>query len=166
MTIEINNYEILPEDAEFLEHFGMKGMKWGVRRQRRAESTARVGRGEGGGASKLRAVGTAVSRHPIDILRGHANLAKTSKITATRQISRNKRVQSGHGSAMDIIKYYGSTRFQDLIPVKSKNAKLGMNAKKGKNMRGDVLAIGVGGAIVARKMMQRRAAKQAFSSLQ
>lgn len=48
----------LQEDIDFLEHFGVKGMKWGVRQQRRLDMTKRVAAGKGSFGDKVR-VGSA-----------------------------------------------------------------------------------------------------------
>ena len=46
----------LQEDIDFLEHFGVKGMQWGVRRDRRAAALVKVGSGQGTTSQKVRAL--------------------------------------------------------------------------------------------------------------
>lgn len=102
-------------DKYFLEHAGVKGMKWGVRRNNRAETLNRVGRGEGSGMDKVKA---ALNVSGIDLIKGRG-LQGAAARRGARVTARNDRVQKGEGSVKDMLVYYGSTRYQDLLPSKA-----------------------------------------------
>lgn len=102
-------------DMYFLDHTGVKGMKWGVRRNKRAETLNRVGRGEGSGKDKVKA---ALNVNAIDLIKGRG-LQGAAARRGARVTARNDRVQKGEGSVKDMLVYYGSTRYQDLLPSKA-----------------------------------------------
>jgi hypothetical protein len=115
-------------DEEFLEHFGVKGMHWDVRRNIRAQRLTRYGRGKGSARDVLTVGNSFVN----DILFGYGartgydlvKVHKTNKrLSEVRQLKRNKRVQSGKGSTKDLLVYYGSTRLGDLIPSRESTYK-------------------------------------------
>ena len=103
---------IITEEV-YLEHFGVKGMKWGVRRDRRAQTHAKVGRGEGTRGERLR---SAVQIGPKDFIKGRG-LQGAARIKGARQLERNARVRSGQGSVRDKLAYVGGTRYQDMFPT-------------------------------------------------
>lgn len=119
----------------FLEHYGAKGMKWGVRRDRRANNLAEVGIGENG--SRLRALARYT---PLDALK-FRGLKKASGIRGERQLSRNARVRAGESSMRDKLVYYGGTKLQDIIPT-GKSAS-NTRAAAGASIAGAML-IGIG----------------------
>ena len=98
---------------EFLEHFGIKGMQWGVRRDRRAAALVKVGSGQGTTSQKVRALARYT---PLDAvkLRG---LKKASRIRGERQLARNARVHAGESSVKDKIMFFGGVKLQDIIPT-------------------------------------------------
>ena len=98
---------------DFLEHYGVKGMRWGVRRDRRANTLVKVGKGKGTRSEKTRA---ALTTSPVDIVKGRG-LKGGAKRRGERQLARNKRVRNGEASAKDYLVYYGGTKYQDLIPT-------------------------------------------------
>lgn len=105
--------EPLQEDVEFLEHFGIKGMQWGVRRDRRAQGLITVGQGKGTKGQKL----SAVARYtPLDALK-FRGIKKASRLRGERQLARNDRVRSGKSSVLDKLLYVGGTKAQDIIPT-------------------------------------------------
>lgn len=108
---------VLQEDLDFLEHAGVKGMKWGVRRNRRAQAFAKRGAGKANLAEKAY-----VQTHLglIDRAKGHGTKGGAARKGA-RLLGRNARVQSGKASAKDLLLYYGTTKQKDLVPVRSKN---------------------------------------------
>lgn len=128
------------DEEEYLEHYGVKGMKWGVRRNRRAESLARVGRGEGTKGEKLKALG---SVSVVDLVAGKG-IKGAAKRRSDAQLERNKRVQSGKANIRDKMSYYGGTRIQDLAP--SKTTTSSSKARKPGLSKGEKAIVGVTGA--------------------
>jgi hypothetical protein len=124
---------IYQEDIDFLEHYGVKGQRWGVRRDRRANTLKKVGSGKGSGTEKLRAY-TTVS--PLDVARGRG-FKGAAKLRGERQLSRNARIRKGEASVRDILVYYGGTKHQDLIPTNKK--KTNTKAALGASIAGVVL---------------------------
>mgnify|MGYP000376123347 CR=1 FL=1 len=115
LFLEHDGFTIDEIDQYFLEHTGVKGMKWGVRRNRRAETLNRVGRGEGSGMDKVKA---ALNVSAVDLVKGRG-LQGAAARKGARVTARNDRVQKGEGSVKDMLVYYGSTRYQDLLPSKA-----------------------------------------------
>ena len=109
----------LQEDIEFLEHFGVKGMQWGVRRDRRAAALVKVGQGKGTKEQKVRALARYT---PLDALKLRG-LKKASLARGQRQLSRNARVRNGESSTFDKLAFFGGTKFQDIIPTTGSNNK-------------------------------------------
>ncbi len=110
---EIDDYFLNEKGEDWLEHHGVKGQQWGVRRNRRANSLAEVGSGKGTTTQKLRALATMT---PLDILRGRG-LKTAARIRSTRQLARNERVKEGEASVKDKIAFYGGSRYQDIFPT-------------------------------------------------
>lgn len=140
--------EALQEDIEFLEHFGVKGMQWGVRRDRRAASLVKVGYGQGTTSQKVRAL---ANYTPLDAIKLRG-LKKASRIRGERQLARNERIHAGESSVKDKLMFFGGTKFQDIIPTTGEKRHDGSAGKAaiGASIAGAVL-FGVG--------------KMAFSSL-
>lgn len=118
---------ITDEDIDkFLEHFGVKGQQWGVRRYNRAQARVNVGKGKGTTGQKLRSY---ANLGPIDLIKG-GGLRGGAARKGARQISRNDRVRAGESSVRDKLAYYGGTRYQDIIPTSrsKKNAKSALGA--------------------------------------
>lgn len=102
---------------DFLEHVGVKGMKWGVRRERRNQARFRAGQKGGPKVSKVRALG---SVNLYDIARGRG-ITGGAQRKALRVQGQLDRFDAGQATTMDVIKRYGSTRVSDLVPVREKN---------------------------------------------
>lgn len=103
------------DESTYLEHYGVPGMKWGVRRNRRAERLAKVGRGEGSKSDKIRALGNVSLK---DVAKGRG-LKGAAKLRSDIQIARNERVASGKASVRDKLAYHGSARLSDLVPTRA-----------------------------------------------
>ena len=99
----------------YLEHFGKKGMRWGVRRDNRASNLKAVGK-VGGKTTFGQKVRAYTQVGPITLSRSGGSFKKGAAIKGERSLALNKRVQSGKASAGDMINYYGGTRHADLIP--------------------------------------------------
>lgn len=156
----------LPQDVEFLEHFGVPGMKWGVRRDRRAGALVSLGSGEGGTISKVRSARD-VLRGPVDVVAGRG-IRGGSKRRGRRQLARNARVRSGEANAKDLMVYYGGTRAMDLIPVRTKN--IGKDTTAGRSVSKssgrDVAIVAAAGAFyVARTILKQKARDKAQDQL-
>lgn len=66
---------------DFLAHYGVKGMKWGQRKQSQADTLRRVGSGNSSTADKVRAVG---GMSTLDVMRGGGNVKKAATKKADR----------------------------------------------------------------------------------
>lgn len=148
---------IIDEEA-YLEHFGVKGMKWGVRRERRVQALERAAKKGGPVISKVRAfpIWGPGAIGPIDFAVGRGIRGGSAR-KARRIRGQLKRRNQGKSTALDIIKRYGSTRVLDLIPVRTKNIK----KKTGKGADYAVVAA-AGAAFVAGHLIRRAARKRAL----
>lgn len=101
------------EVEDILEHFGTKGMQWGVRRRMRITRTADVGKGKGNLLDKAR-VHTVVNR--VDLaatgnLKGAATL-RAKRLTANNNLTASK----GRKRVLSQLSYMEGYRVSDLLP--------------------------------------------------
>jgi hypothetical protein len=113
-------------DTYFLQHFGKKGMKWGVRRQRRTNALLNVAKGKGTKSEKVRA---ALTVNAYDLVRGRG-LKGAAKIKGEAQRASQNRIKSGNAKVRDRIRQVGGTKYQDIFPTgkSSKNTKAAVGA--------------------------------------
>jgi hypothetical protein len=126
---------VLQEDLDFLEHVGIKGMKWGVRRNRRAELFTKRANHKANLVEKAY-----VQTHlgVIDRVRGRGTTGG-AKRKGERLQGRNSRVQGGEASVVDMLLYYGTFKYKDLVPVRGKN-----KDTKDRNKRALSVVVGAG----------------------
>lgn len=140
------------EVEEFLEHHGIKGQKWGIRRLRRAELFKRASK-PNSGIAKTRAITGGLG--PIDLIKGRG-ISGGSDRKFKRISSRETRIRNGKSHISDKIIHYGSTRIEDLVPVKNPKDKVGLG---GKNR--DKIALAVAGTLFISNFLARSVIKNA-----
>ena len=102
---------VISEDA-YLSHYGVKGMRWGVRRQRKLDSLKRVAEGTGSLNDKIGALNN-VSLYK---LAKHKGFRKAVGAEVKRQEEMKARLEAGEAKASDILRMIGTTRLIDLKP--------------------------------------------------
>jgi hypothetical protein len=142
---EIRQSALIQYGEDFIAHAGVKGMKWGIRRKRRLEVYKRASKKGGPLISKVRA---ASSLGVVDLVKGRG-ITGGSKRKFARLAKRNTSIRNGQASVLDKLKYYGSTRVSDLIPVKGKNV------NKKSSVKRDYLVVGAAGALFAASLIAR-----------
>ena len=133
---------------EFLAHYGVKGMKWGVRRDRRANNLVKVGAGRGSATDKLRAY---AFTSPYDRVKGKGLRGGAAR-RGTRQLARNARVRAGESSAKDKLLFYGGSKHQDIFPTGKSS--VNTTAAIGASIAG-VILVNQGMTLVQKSLMQR-----------
>lgn len=99
--------EPLPEDIEFLEHFGTKGMKWGVRKERRLDRAKRVASGNAGRADVARFIMTDTSKASVKRNKGIQGAAASR----VRELEgRKARIEMGRATVKDYLALHGGDR--------------------------------------------------------
>ena len=143
-------------DELLLAHFGVPGMKWGVRRERRQQALVR---GATKGGPKSSRVRTATGRlGPVDLIKGRG-IRKGLERKSIRVGGQLERHRQGKSTAMDLVKRYGSTRITDIVPVRSKNA------NKKTSYKSDQVMVGAAGALIAHQILSRSGKVASRSSL-
>jgi hypothetical protein len=103
-----------PEAA--LEHFGVKGMKWGVRKgytsriSNKAAAARRVSEGKASVVDKVRIHGTTSS---ADFIKG-GGFKGGARVRADRDEAHVQRINEGKATTLDLIKLYGGARITDI----------------------------------------------------
>lgn len=133
-------------EEDYLEHYGVKGMKWGVRRQRRIDVLRRAGAKDSTISTRVRA---ATNLGVIDLAKGRGIRGGAAR-KATRLTDRRARIKAGEASVMDKLKHYGSYGSIDAIPVRAKNAD-----KPGTASRDKKIVLAVGAAYVAQALIKQ-----------
>jgi hypothetical protein len=101
----------------FLEHFGVKGQKWGIRNKRRTNLHIKVGQGKGTPTEKLR---SAYDLGPIDVIKGRGFKGGAARKGA-RQRTAAENIAKGQPTVRNILTRAASVRQQDILPT-SKSA--------------------------------------------
>lgn len=97
---------IVDEEA-FLEHYGKKGMKWGIRNERRLQRAKRVASGKG---SKLDKVGFALTDTSTVSIGRHGSVKGAAKSRVRELQGRKRRMNRGTAGAKDILALLGGDR--------------------------------------------------------
>lgn len=92
---------------DFLEHYGVKGMKWGVRRDRRLSRARRVARGT---ASKKDKTIFALTDTSAKSIKKNDGLAGAARVRANELARRKKRINEGRATVKDLIALNGGDR--------------------------------------------------------
>lgn len=100
------------DEAPYLSHYGRKGMKWGVRRERDLQSMRRVGEGKGSALDVHRSLGRIGQTEMIKDM----GLKNAAKKKADIWEKRKKRILAGKATAKDLLLHIGTTRLSDLGP--------------------------------------------------
>lgn len=105
-----------------LAHYGVKGMKWGVRKARtgdlnvRASRLERVAAGKGSVRDKVVSLGGS-SLHNLAVNRG---LKNESRRRAANYRAQEKRLATGKAKALDVLKAYGTVSVYGLAGAANK----------------------------------------------
>lgn len=97
---------------EALAHFGVKGMKWGVRKQKQLDHFNRIAAGKGSIGDTLKLSASATIPELI------ANKGSLKRIAAGRALvleAQKKRIQSGKATKLDVMDRALNTPVIDLI---------------------------------------------------
>lgn len=97
-------------DDTLLEHFGVRGMRWGVRRENRIARLERVGSGKGSTMDKVR-VGLSDTTAAA-VARNHGFKNAAANKAANLRI-RDARVANGHATVKDHLARHGGDRIFD-----------------------------------------------------
>lgn len=128
---------MIVDEETYLEHFGKKGMKWGVRQARRTERHVKVGKGKGNIIDKSR---VHLMANPGSLIKT-MSFKKAAAQKGARMQRRNANIQSGKAKLFkDIIPSIGSSRYGDLLPSVSKKALSADKKNKVKKMSGGKVA--------------------------
>lgn len=101
---------------DFLEHHGIMGQKWGIRRDRRANRIANVGRGKSTVSEKIRTYGRL---GPIDFVKGHG-LRGGARRKGKRLLNANQKMRDGEATVRNFATWIWSTKQQDILPTSKK----------------------------------------------
>lgn len=84
----------------YLEHYGVKGMKWGTRQQTRLNASKRVAAGKARDGDKAIVLG---KQSTISIIRSGGNIKKMAARDAMKLEASKERIKSGEATVRDLI---------------------------------------------------------------
>lgn len=149
----------MDEDVDdFLAHYGVKGMKWGKRKQSQADSLRRVGSGGGSTSDKVRAIG---GLSTMDVMRGGGGIKKAATKKADRiqgKIDKNDAKRSAKDAQRVKVRAARTKAADNRVPTSNKKIvadllltggiKTGVEIARASGFsKGKSIAIGVTGGV-------------------
>ena len=113
---------LVVEESTYLEHYGVKGMRWGVRRDRRINTLRKAGSGKAKFNEKARAYTNKPLLSPIPLL-GPIDLVagRGFRGAARRKANRNalayERIRTGESTVRDRLTQINNLKYQDVFPT-------------------------------------------------
>lgn len=98
--------------ADFLAHYGVKGMKWGKRKQAALESNTRLAKGEGTKKDKLK-LGLTVSG--LELLKARGSGARIAQMRMNKLVNQKSRMESGQATLRDKLETIGSKSLVEIL---------------------------------------------------
>jgi hypothetical protein len=95
-----------------LAHFGVKGMKWGVRKQRELEGNQRIASGK---ATRLQRTAFRLNTPILELLANKGDIQKIAKGKAFMLQAQKERIESGNATGADRVDRALNTPIIDLI---------------------------------------------------
>lgn len=102
----------MPTREEALIHFGIKGMKWGTRKQKKLDAANRVASGNASISQKIRFGASATTK---ELVVSGGSLKTIARARANTLQAQKDRIQSGKATTLDILDRFGNTPILDIV---------------------------------------------------
>lgn len=108
------------ETDYFLAHYGVKGMKWGVRKGGTADRILEAKKARAKNTSVLDSLVSPDGVTGIDVIRNKGNVKKAVASRNQKNVAKIERVQQGKGSVIEVLNVYGSVALVDVRAARRK----------------------------------------------
>lgn len=121
----LNTQQEFDTPGEALLHYGVKGMKWGVRKAYTTRVSAAAARDRKVGNKEGATLGEKIQTHGKttypELIRSGGSLTKAALNRADRDEAHVARINSGQGTSKDVLKMVGSVRFADIVRAQKRD---------------------------------------------
>ena len=110
----------MTEAEDFLAHYGVKGMKWGVRKSPKVEVGKKPSKlleykkKQASDNSIAKSLTSTTGVTGIGLIKSKGNLSKAVAKKNQKTIDKIDRIQRGEGTARDVISIYGNVSLLDV----------------------------------------------------
>lgn len=111
----------MSDTGDFLEHYGVKGMKWGKRKggSTTADRVLDYKKNKASNTSVARSLSSFDGVTGKDLIKAKGNLKAAVADRNSKNVARIERVQKGEGSVRDMMRTLGSVSIADVVMSES-----------------------------------------------
>lgn len=100
---------------EFLAHHGVKGMHWGVRKQRNLDRFSRAASSNATRGDKVKALLGTHGLTDLELIRAKGSIAKASQRRVDGLLAQKQRVDEGKTTVRNKLDLYGNLTLRELV---------------------------------------------------